>query len=38
MVEQLGMLNHLYAKIRDLGLNSESVIVQNASNSFDISL
>ncbi|MGW2089826.1 amino acid adenylation domain-containing protein [Streptomyces sp. NPDC001880] len=38
MVEHLGMLNHLHAKIADLGLTEDSVIVQNASNSFDISL
>ncbi|MFD0385721.1 amino acid adenylation domain-containing protein [Streptomyces stramineus] len=38
MVEHLGMLNHLHAKIADLGITEESVIVQNASNSFDISL
>ncbi|MFE0041899.1 amino acid adenylation domain-containing protein [Streptomyces albireticuli] len=38
MVEHLGMLNHLHAKIADLGITEESVVVQNASNSFDISL
>ncbi|MFE1872681.1 amino acid adenylation domain-containing protein [Streptomyces sp. NPDC059496] len=38
MVEHLGMLNHLHAKIVDLGLGEESVVMQNASNSFDISL
>jgi amino acid adenylation domain-containing protein len=38
MVEHLGMLNHLHAKIADLGLTGDSVITQNASNSFDVSL
>ncbi len=38
MVEHLGMLNHLHAKIADLALDAGSVVVQNASNSFDISL
>ncbi|MEU7229015.1 amino acid adenylation domain-containing protein [Streptomyces chrestomyceticus] len=38
MVEHLGMLNHLHAKIADLGITEDSVVVQNASNSFDISL
>ncbi|MFH8476842.1 amino acid adenylation domain-containing protein [Streptomyces sp. NPDC018000] len=38
MVEHLGMLNHLHAKIADLGITEDSVLVQNASNSFDISL
>lgn len=38
MVEYLGMLNHLHAKINDLSLTERSVVVQNASNSFDISV
>lgn len=38
MVEHLGMLNHLHAKIADLSLSERSVVVQNASNSFDISV
>jgi amino acid adenylation domain-containing protein len=38
MVEHLGMLNHLHAKINDLSLTERSVVVQNASNSFDISV
>jgi amino acid adenylation domain-containing protein len=38
MVEHRGMLNHLHAKIADLGLGEGSVVVQNASNSFDISV
>lgn len=33
-----GMLNHLYAKISDLSMDEKSVIVQNASHSFDISV
>ncbi|GAA2425120.1 amino acid adenylation domain-containing protein [Streptomyces glaucus] len=38
MVEHLGMLNHLHSKIDDLALNEHSVVAQNASNSFDISV
>ncbi|GAA1247403.1 hypothetical protein GCM10009665_43010 [Kitasatospora nipponensis] len=38
MVEHLGMLNHLHAKIQDLAIDERSVVVQNASNSFDISV
>ncbi|MCR8643269.1 amino acid adenylation domain-containing protein [Paenibacillus sp. N1-5-1-14] len=38
MVEHIGMLNHLYAKINLLGLSENSVVAQNASHSFDISV
>ncbi|RQO65364.1 hypothetical protein DBR43_31505 [Pedobacter sp. KBW06] len=38
MITHEGMLNHLYAMISQLELTSESVIVQNASFSFDISV
>jgi amino acid adenylation domain-containing protein len=38
MVEQLGMLNHLYAKIADLGLTSADAVAQTASACFDISV
>ncbi|MBV9790350.1 MAG: amino acid adenylation domain-containing protein, partial [Chloroflexi bacterium] len=38
MVEQRGMINHLYAKIAELDLTADDVIVQNASQSFDISV
>jgi amino acid adenylation domain-containing protein len=38
MIEHAGMLNHLYAKIHDLNLDAESVIAQNASHCFDISV
>lgn len=38
MITHEGMLNHLYAMISQLGLTSDSVIVQNASFSFDISV
>jgi len=38
MVIHEGMLNHLYAKIYDLGLHAEDRIVQNASQCFDISI
>ncbi|MBV7340144.1 AMP-binding protein [Chloroflexi bacterium TSY] len=38
MVEQRGMVNHLYAKIQDLALTAEDLIAQNASQSFDISV
>jgi amino acid adenylation domain-containing protein len=38
MVEQLGMLNHLHAKIRDLGLTGADTVAQTASQCFDISV
>jgi amino acid adenylation domain-containing protein len=38
MVEQLGMVNHLYAKIRDLGLTGGDTVAQTASQCFDISV
>ncbi len=38
MVEHQGMLNHLAAKIHDLDLRSTDRIVQNASQTFDISV
>ncbi|MBB6498037.1 non-ribosomal peptide synthase/polyketide synthase [Pedobacter cryoconitis] len=38
MVEHAGMLNHLYAKINDLHLNSSSVVAFTASYTFDISV
>lgn len=38
MIEHTGMLNHIYAKIRELKLNEKSIIAQNASYCFDISV
>ncbi|MFC9854722.1 non-ribosomal peptide synthetase [Streptomyces prasinus] len=38
MVEQAGMVNHLYAKIHDLGMTGGDTLVQNASVCFDISV
>ncbi|HEY8207799.1 MAG TPA: amino acid adenylation domain-containing protein [Myxococcaceae bacterium] len=38
MVEQRGMLNHLGAKVHDLQLGPGDAIIQNASQSFDISV
>ncbi len=38
MVEHAGMMNHMQAKIRDLGITENSKIVQNASFAFDISV
>lgn len=38
MVEHHGMLNHLHAKVVDLGLSKTSIIAQNAPSSFDISV
>ncbi len=38
MVEHRGMLNHLWAKIDLLELNEDSVVSQNASHCFDISV
>ncbi|MCX6580401.1 MAG: amino acid adenylation domain-containing protein, partial [Candidatus Aminicenantes bacterium] len=38
MIHRLGMINHLYAKINDLGIESEEIIAQTASACFDISV
>ncbi|MCY8499935.1 amino acid adenylation domain-containing protein, partial [Bacillus atrophaeus] len=38
MIEHIGMLNHMYSKIIDLKLSKKSVISQNASHCFDISV
>ncbi|MEU3856507.1 amino acid adenylation domain-containing protein [Streptomyces sp. NPDC028722] len=38
MCEHAGLLNHLYAKIDDLGLGEGSVVAQTAPQCFDISL
>ncbi len=38
MVEHRGMLNHLYAKIKDLQLTARDRIAQTASQCFDISV
>ncbi|HEX6754457.1 MAG TPA: AMP-binding protein, partial [Mycobacteriales bacterium] len=38
LCEHRGMANHLAAKIEDLGLGADDVVVQNAEQSFDISL
>ncbi|MGO4293652.1 amino acid adenylation domain-containing protein [Chitinophaga sp. RAB17] len=38
MSEHAGMMNHAWATVEYLGMNEESVLVQNASHSFDISV
>jgi amino acid adenylation domain-containing protein len=38
MCEHAGMLNHLYAKIEDLGIDEGQVVAQTAPQCFDISL
>ncbi|WP_437970202.1 amino acid adenylation domain-containing protein [Sorangium sp. So ce260] len=38
MVEHRGMLNHLFAKVRSLGLGPSDVVAQTAPVSFDISV
>ena len=38
MIEHAGMLNHLYAKIDLLAMNDQSILAQNASQCFDISI
>ncbi|WP_437290235.1 amino acid adenylation domain-containing protein [Sorangium sp. So ce406] len=38
MVENRGMLNHLFAKVRSLGLGPSDVVAQTAPISFDISV
>ncbi|MGB5928477.1 MAG: amino acid adenylation domain-containing protein, partial [Cyclobacteriaceae bacterium] len=38
MVEHKGMLNHLLAKVEDLQMTAESIVAQNATQNFDISV
>jgi amino acid adenylation domain-containing protein len=38
MVEHIGMINHIQAKIHDLQLAGDSTVAQNASHTFDISV
>lgn len=38
MIHQLGMINHLFAKINDLSVTSGDIIAQTASSCFDISV
>jgi len=38
MVEQSGMINHVQAKIEDLGLTGADIVAQTASQCFDISV
>jgi amino acid adenylation domain-containing protein len=38
LVEQRGMINHIFAKIEDLSLTAADRIAQNASQCFDISI
>ncbi|MFC4143481.1 amino acid adenylation domain-containing protein [Pedobacter mendelii] len=38
MVEHGGMMNHLFAKLSDMQVTANSIVVQNASQCFDISV
>ena len=38
MIEQRGMLNHLLAKVRDLGLDENDVVAETAVTTFDVSV
>ena len=38
IIEHRGMLNHLYAKVRDLALTNEDILAQTAPQIFDISV
>jgi len=38
MIEHIGMLNHLCAKVHELNINPQSVVALNASPCFDISV
>ncbi|MCP4155599.1 MAG: AMP-binding protein, partial [bacterium] len=38
MVEHLGMQNHMQAKVCDLNIASKTIVAQNASHTFDISV
>lgn len=38
MIEQIGMINHLFAKIHDFNIDDKDKIIENASQCFDISV
>ncbi|MCP4150770.1 MAG: amino acid adenylation domain-containing protein [bacterium] len=38
MVEHAGMMNHMQSKINLLGIDNKSIVAQNASHTFDISV
>ncbi|QJB39309.1 amino acid adenylation domain-containing protein [Chitinophaga oryzae] len=38
VISHLGMLNHIQAKVHDLGLDESAVVIQNASQGFDVSI
>ncbi|MCK4260903.1 MAG: amino acid adenylation domain-containing protein, partial [Halanaerobiales bacterium] len=38
MVEHIGMMNHIHAKINDIKVGNESIVAQNSSHCFDISV
>ncbi|MGH2666635.1 amino acid adenylation domain-containing protein [Flavobacterium sp.] len=38
MIEHLGMLNHIGAKIEEMAIHNNSVVAQNAPHTFDISV
>ncbi|MFC4634981.1 amino acid adenylation domain-containing protein [Dokdonia ponticola] len=38
MIEHLGMTNHIGAKIKELSIDSDSIVAQNAPHTFDISV
>ncbi|MGE5340609.1 MAG: amino acid adenylation domain-containing protein [Candidatus Omnitrophota bacterium] len=38
MVEHIGMMNHIHSKINTLHITDQSIIAQNASHTFDISI
>ncbi|HLP57970.1 MAG TPA: amino acid adenylation domain-containing protein, partial [Candidatus Deferrimicrobium sp.] len=38
MVEHIGMMNHMWAKVRTLQITSASIVAQTASHTFDISV
>ncbi|HLP46435.1 MAG TPA: amino acid adenylation domain-containing protein, partial [Candidatus Kapabacteria bacterium] len=38
MIEHIGMMNHIHAKVNELQLTAKSVVLQNAAHTFDISV
>ncbi|PCN44114.1 non-ribosomal peptide synthetase [Brevibacillus laterosporus] len=38
MVEHIGMMNHIFAKVDGVKITSESIVAQNSSHCFDISV
>lgn len=38
MIEHIGMTNHIGAKVKEMGIDTDSIVAQNAPHTFDISI